>query len=132
MPSEPTTHTDAAEPLKVWNTVAEAAKWGSIAEVRLTIPQADFVDPFTVFNFTGNTYRLIVKIEYRFARIYINTSLRTLSTIRGMEKMTAVLDNMTYVKALAEYSPRPIHDDAENARATAMLEKIDALEKSHA
>jgi HTH-type transcriptional regulator/antitoxin HigA len=45
-----------------------------------------------------------------------------------MEKMTAVLDNMTYAKALAEYSPRPIHNDAENARATALLEKLDALE----
>ncbi len=31
-------YADAAEPLKVWNTVAEAAKWGSIAEVRLTYP----------------------------------------------------------------------------------------------
>src|SRR5665213_3654666 len=51
-----------------------------------------------------------------------------MSPIRGMEKTTADLDNGTYVKALAEYSPRPIHDDAENARATAMLEKIDALE----
>jgi HTH-type transcriptional regulator/antitoxin HigA len=45
-----------------------------------------------------------------------------------MEKMTAVLDNGTYLKALAEYSPRPIHDDVENARATALLEQIDALE----
>lgn len=45
-----------------------------------------------------------------------------------MGTMTAVLDNITYVKALAEYSPRPIHDDAENARATALLENIDALE----
>jgi antitoxin component HigA of HigAB toxin-antitoxin module len=45
-----------------------------------------------------------------------------------MEEMTAVLDNGTYVKALAEYSPRPIHDDVENARATALLEQIDALE----
>lgn len=45
-----------------------------------------------------------------------------------MEKMTAVLDNGTYLKALTEYSPRPIHDDVENARATALLEQIDALE----
>ncbi len=27
-----------------------------------------------------------------------------------------------------EFSPRPIHDDTENERATAMLEKIGALE----
>jgi len=38
-----------------------------------------------------------------------------------------VLDDAAYVKALADFSPRPIHDDAENARATSMLEEIDAL-----
>jgi HTH-type transcriptional regulator/antitoxin HigA len=32
------------------------------------------------------------------------------------------------VNSLADFSPRPIHDDTENERATAMLEKIDALE----
>jgi mRNA interferase HigB len=64
-------HADAAEPLKAWNAIAESARWRSIADVRLIYPHADFVDPLTVFNIKGNTYRLIVKIEYRFARIYI-------------------------------------------------------------
>lgn len=64
-------HADAAAPLRAWSTLAQAARWGSIAEVRATYPHADFVHPYTVFNVKGNTYRLIVKIEYRFARIYI-------------------------------------------------------------
>jgi mRNA interferase HigB len=64
-------HADAEEPLKTWNAIAETATWRSIADVRLTYPHADFVDPLTVFNIKGNTYRLIVKIEYRFGRVYI-------------------------------------------------------------
>lgn len=42
--------------------------------------------------------------------------------------MTTVLDEAAYVKTLAEFAPRPIHNDAENADATATLERIDALE----
>jgi HTH-type transcriptional regulator/antitoxin HigA len=42
--------------------------------------------------------------------------------------MSTILNDARYLKALAEFKPRPIHDDAENAHATAMLEKIDALE----
>jgi len=41
--------------------------------------------------------------------------------------MTALLNDETYVQALADYLPRPIHDDAENERATAMLEEIGSL-----
>jgi len=41
--------------------------------------------------------------------------------------MTALLNDETYVQALADYLPRPIHDDAENERATAMLEEIASL-----
>ncbi len=41
--------------------------------------------------------------------------------------MTALLDDETYGQALADYLPRPIHDDAENERATAMLEEIGSL-----
>jgi HTH-type transcriptional regulator/antitoxin HigA len=41
--------------------------------------------------------------------------------------MTALLDDKTYGQALADYLPRPIHDDAENERATAMLEEIGSL-----
>ena len=43
----------------------------SIEEVRKTYRDADPVGPYTVFNIKGNSYRLLVKIEYEYALIFI-------------------------------------------------------------
>jgi mRNA interferase HigB len=64
---------DAAAPLDDWYRIAKAADWKSIVEVRATYPQADFVDPDTVFNIKGGTYRLITKIEYRKHLVFIKS-----------------------------------------------------------
>ncbi len=56
-------------PLSAWYKVASGASWRNLMEVRSTYPHADFVDPYTVFNIKGGTYRLIVKIEYRWQKI---------------------------------------------------------------
>ncbi len=64
-------HADAAGPLRAWIAVAKASTWRSLADVRLKYRHADVVGPYTVFNIKGNTYRLIVKIEYRIAVIFI-------------------------------------------------------------
>jgi mRNA interferase HigB len=64
-------HADAREALEVWYTITEKAGWESIEDVRKTYPHADFVDPYTVFNIKGNSYRLIVTIAYRAHRVYI-------------------------------------------------------------
>ncbi len=58
-------------PLNAWYKVASTAKWTNLVEVRQTYPHADYVDPYTVFNIKGNEYRLVTKIEYRFALIFI-------------------------------------------------------------
>ena len=58
-------------PLGDWYKVAENASWQSLVDVRKTCASADYVDPFTVFNIKGNTYRLIVKMEYRWQMIFI-------------------------------------------------------------
>jgi mRNA interferase HigB len=60
-----------AVPLNTWYKVASTAKWTSLVDVRKTYPHADFADPYTVFNIKGNEYRLITKIEYRFALVFI-------------------------------------------------------------
>ena len=40
--------------------------------MRKTLPTADYAGKqYTIFNIKGNSYRLIVKIEYRFQMIYI-------------------------------------------------------------
>lgn len=42
-----------------------------MADVRKVFPAADYVDPYTVFNIKGNSYRLVTKIEYRFSLIFV-------------------------------------------------------------
>ncbi len=58
-------------PISEWYKVASTSTWNSLVEVRKTYPHADFVKPYTVFNMKGDTYRLIVKIEYRWQMIFI-------------------------------------------------------------
>jgi mRNA interferase HigB len=64
-------HGDLAAPLDVWYRIAKKAEWNSLAEVRQTLPSADAVGKYTVFNVKGNSYRLIVEINYRSRRIFI-------------------------------------------------------------
>jgi len=68
-------HADAGIPLDVWYRTAKAAAWESIEDVRKTFAHADFVSPYTVFNIKGNTYRLIVTINYRYQKIFIKRVL---------------------------------------------------------
>ena len=42
--------------------------------------------------------------------------------------MSAGLDEAVYARLLGEYQPRPIHDDHENERAIAMLERLAAVQ----
>ena len=65
------THADAESLLDAWYRIAKAAQWRSIEDVRKTFPHADFLSPHTVFNIKGNTYRLIVVIDYHYQRIFI-------------------------------------------------------------
>jgi mRNA interferase HigB len=64
-------HGDLSAPLDVWYRVAKKAEWQSLDEVRRTFPSADAVGKYTVFNIKGNSYRLIVEINYRSGRIFI-------------------------------------------------------------
>ncbi len=58
-------------PISEWYKVAKNATWGNLVEVRQVYPNADFVDPYTVFNIKGTSYRLIVKIEYSWQMIFV-------------------------------------------------------------
>ncbi len=64
-------HADVESALDVWFRVAKLAKWQNLVEVRQTFPSADLVGDLTVFNIKGNSYRLIVKIEYQWQKIFI-------------------------------------------------------------
>ena len=64
-------HPDARVPLNHWYTIVSKTDYASFVELRITFPSADQVGKFTVFNITGNKYRLIVAIHYNRKKVYI-------------------------------------------------------------
>jgi len=57
--------------LDQWYQVALQATWTSLAEVKQVYPHADVVGRRTVFNISGNHFRLIARINYQKQIIYI-------------------------------------------------------------
>lgn len=64
-------HGDCIKQVATWVREVRAARWSNLAKVRRTFPHADQVGELTVFNIKGNSYRLIVGIDYRGGRVYI-------------------------------------------------------------
>jgi mRNA interferase HigB len=69
-------HPNAAANLSAWVTVAAAARWQSIADVRKVLPHADLATvssskTVTIFNISGNHHRLITAIHYNTRSIFI-------------------------------------------------------------
>lgn len=59
-------------PLNAWHRVAEKAEWSSPLDVRNTYRSADPVgDEFVVFDICNNEYRLVVRVDYNRAIVYI-------------------------------------------------------------
>ena len=74
------THPDAEPSLAKWLHDARAANWGSLQEVRQRYPSADGVavasgNIVTVFDASGNKYRLVVSIKFRWHVIYVRDFL---------------------------------------------------------
>ena len=78
-------HARAATSLIIWQSVVEAASWGSFKDVRATFGSADLVRlpndrTIIVFNIAGNEFRLITAIHYtpkkpKLGRVYIREFL---------------------------------------------------------
>jgi len=69
-------HPNASANLSAWITVASAAKWQSISDVRKVFPHADLATvrsskTVTIFNIAGNHQRLITAIHYNTRSIFI-------------------------------------------------------------
>jgi mRNA interferase HigB len=64
-------HADCRDALDNWFKVASKANWANLVEVQSVFPAAEAVGNFTVFNIKGNSYRLIVSIDYEGQLIYI-------------------------------------------------------------
>jgi mRNA interferase HigB len=61
---------DAGKPIEVWYNTVKTAEWDNLEDVRKIYPSAEAVGNFTVLNIKGNTYRLIISIDYEDGTIY--------------------------------------------------------------
>ncbi len=69
-------HPDAAIALQSWRKVVRLAEWKSLHATRKTYPHADAVSvesgrTVTIFNISGNKYRLITALHYNRQIAYI-------------------------------------------------------------
>lgn len=65
-------HSDVEQPLRAWYTEAKRASWNSPAEIKATYRSVSiFSDNRVVFNIKGNTYRLVVVVEYTQGKMFI-------------------------------------------------------------
>jgi mRNA interferase HigB len=58
------THGDLRSSVATWLTVARAATWKNLNEVRQTWRNTDCVKGKTIFNIKGHRYRLIAIVNY--------------------------------------------------------------------
>ncbi len=65
-------HADAEAVLRAWYTDANRAEWKSPADIKTIYANASILGHNrVVFNIRGNTYRLIIAINYTIGIIYI-------------------------------------------------------------
>ena len=65
-------HPDCEQQLKSWYREAEDAAWKSQNEIKTKYPSASILeDNRVVFNVKGNSYRLIVRINYHYQMLWI-------------------------------------------------------------
>jgi mRNA interferase HigB len=55
---------DAANEIKAWVCVVEAARWRNFAELGAWFKDADYVDGYVIFNIRQNRYRLVTVVHY--------------------------------------------------------------------
>ncbi len=65
-------HKKAEQALRAWYFEAKKANWIKPSEIKENYKSASIIgDNRAVFNICGNTYRLIVKINYKYGMVYI-------------------------------------------------------------
>jgi len=65
-------HPDSEQQLKAWYQETSKAKWTGPNHIKSEYPSASFlIANRVVFNFKGNHYRLIVRINYEYQMIWI-------------------------------------------------------------
>ena len=65
-------HPDAEQPLRAWYTEARKASWSSPAQIKAIYRSVSILpNNRVVFNIKGNTYRLVVVVEYLQGKMFI-------------------------------------------------------------
>jgi mRNA interferase HigB len=77
---------EAKEELDAWFHEAEAARWANPAQIKDKYGSASILKGSrVVFNICGNKYRLVVKINYAYAIVYV----RFAGTHRAYDRVNA-------------------------------------------
>ena len=80
------THADSEQQLKSWFQETSDAEWKNPNDVKKDYPSASIlIDNHIVFNIKGNSYRLIVRINYPYQMIWI----RFIGTHADYDKINA-------------------------------------------
>jgi mRNA interferase HigB len=66
-----TRHADSVPSLSNWLGITRRAKWRDLTELRKDFGSADQVGRRTVFNVSGNKYRLIARVNYKTQKVFI-------------------------------------------------------------
>ena len=61
----------SVEPMASWAETIRKVAWANPAELKATFAHASFVGGLTVFNVSGNKYRLVAFVHYRSQIVYI-------------------------------------------------------------
>ena len=65
-------HKDCEQQLKTWYDEAAEANWNAPKDIKINYPSASFLaNNKVVFNIKGNSYRLIVRINYKYKMVWI-------------------------------------------------------------
>lgn len=61
--------------MQVWLDTVVEAEWRSLNDVRKSFPATDMIGDLAIFDIRGNKYRLIVRMVFRYKRIYVKAFL---------------------------------------------------------
>jgi mRNA interferase HigB len=65
-------HPDIEQPLRAWYADVKKADWKTPAEVKAVYKTASFIaNNRIVFNIKGNSYRLVVAVDYKYGLVLI-------------------------------------------------------------
>ncbi len=68
-------HPNAKPSLQIWYNRTNSAQWNNFNDLRQVFPNADRVGKLTVFNISGNHYRLITFVDYQYKKVFVRNIL---------------------------------------------------------